>query len=87
MRRFGQVLGIATENIPEYTRLHAAVWPSVLAMITACLPSRFSGVLRVTIHATMPTSFSPAARSTSTYTQEKKNDARDSERAHLHTTK
>jgi L-rhamnose mutarotase len=36
MRRFGQVLGIATENIPEYTRLHAAVWPSVLEMITQC---------------------------------------------------
>ncbi len=36
MRRFGQVLGIAPENIAEYTRLHAAVWPSVLEMITAC---------------------------------------------------
>lgn len=42
-----------------------------LAMTTACLPSRYSGVLRVTIHATMPTSFSPAARSTSTYNTKK----------------
>ena len=36
MRRFGQVLGIKPENIEEYSRLHAAVWPEVLAMITEC---------------------------------------------------
>lgn len=36
MRRYGQVLGIPTKNIPEYTRLHAAVWPAVLETITAC---------------------------------------------------
>ena len=36
MRRYGQVLGIPTENIAEYTRLHSAVWPAVLQTITAC---------------------------------------------------
>ena len=46
MQRFGQVLGIATENIPEYTRLHAAVWPSVLEMITACHIHNYSIFLK-----------------------------------------
>ena len=36
MRRFGQVLGIRPEGIEEYERLHAAVWPEVLATIHAC---------------------------------------------------
>jgi len=36
MRRFGQVLGIRPEGIEEYERLHAAVWPGVLATIHAC---------------------------------------------------
>ena len=36
MRRYGQILGIATENIEEYSRLHAAVWPEVLEKITEC---------------------------------------------------
>jgi L-rhamnose mutarotase len=36
MRRFGQVIGIRSECIEEYERLHAAVWPGVLATIHAC---------------------------------------------------
>src|SRR5437763_15404067 len=36
MQRFGQVLGIRPEGIEEYERLHAAVWPEVLATIQAC---------------------------------------------------
>ena len=36
MQRYGQVLGIKTENIAEYTRLHADVWPGVLKMIHEC---------------------------------------------------
>ena len=36
MRRFGQVIGIAPQHIAEYSRLHAAVWPEVLQMISAC---------------------------------------------------
>lgn len=36
MQRYGQVLGIKAENIAEYTRLHADVWPGVLKMIQEC---------------------------------------------------
>src|SRR3954454_9841744 len=36
MRRFGQILGIKSDSIEEYERLHAAVWPAVLATIEAC---------------------------------------------------
>lgn len=33
MKRFGMVIGIRPERIAEYKRLHAAVWPQVLAQI------------------------------------------------------
>ena len=33
MKRFGQVIGIRPENIEEYERIHADVWPEVLANI------------------------------------------------------
>ena len=36
MRRFGQVIGLKPEQIEAYERLHAAVWPDVLATIAAC---------------------------------------------------
>jgi len=36
MQRFGQVIGLLPENIEEYSRLHAAVWPEVLQKITEC---------------------------------------------------
>ena len=36
MRRVGQVIGVKPEHIEEYERLHAAVWPEVLATIHAC---------------------------------------------------
>src|ERR671924_1243452 len=36
MRRYGQVIGIKPERIAAYERLHAAVWPEVLATIHAC---------------------------------------------------
>ncbi len=36
MQRFGQVIGIKSENIEEYLRLHAAVWPEVLKKIAEC---------------------------------------------------
>lgn len=36
MQRFGRVIGIRPEAIAEYERLHAAVWPEVLATIAAC---------------------------------------------------
>ena len=36
MRRFGQIIGIKPEHIEDYEKLHAAVWPEVLATIYAC---------------------------------------------------
>ena len=33
MQRMGMVIGIKPEMIDEYKRLHAAVWPDVLAQI------------------------------------------------------
>ena len=30
MRRLASVIGISPENVEEYERLHAAVWPAVL---------------------------------------------------------
>jgi len=36
MRRYGMVLKVKAEKFEEYKRLHAAVWPEVLAMIRKC---------------------------------------------------
>lgn len=36
MKRYGSVIGLKEEKIAEYKALHAAVWPEVLRMITAC---------------------------------------------------
>lgn len=34
--RVGQVIGLKPDQIEAYERIHAAVWPEVLAMIHAC---------------------------------------------------
>jgi L-rhamnose mutarotase len=36
MQRYGQVIGVKPEQIAAYERIHAAVWPEVLATIRAC---------------------------------------------------
>ncbi|MCR8644028.1 L-rhamnose mutarotase [Paenibacillus sp. N1-5-1-14] len=36
MKRYGSVIGVQPEKLEEYKALHAAVWPEVLQMITAC---------------------------------------------------
>ena len=36
MKRMGFVLGIKADRIAEYKRIHAAVWPEVLATIARC---------------------------------------------------
>ena len=33
VQRYGMVLGLKEEKIPEYTKIHADVWPAVLKMI------------------------------------------------------
>ena len=46
MTRYGSVIGVREEKIEEYKRLHAAVWPEVLAMIEACGFSNYTIYLR-----------------------------------------
>jgi L-rhamnose mutarotase len=36
MQRMAMVLGLKADAVADYKRIHAAVWPEVLAMITAC---------------------------------------------------
>lgn len=36
MKRYGSVIGVSMEKLEEYKKLHADVWPGVLAMIREC---------------------------------------------------
>jgi L-rhamnose mutarotase len=36
MKRYGMVIRLQPDKVDEYERLHAAVWPGVLARISAC---------------------------------------------------
>ena len=36
MKRYGQIMRVKPENFEAYKAYHAAVWPDVLKMITAC---------------------------------------------------
>ncbi len=36
MQRLGSVIRVKPEKFEEYTRYHAAVWPEILTMISAC---------------------------------------------------
>ncbi|MGF0539033.1 L-rhamnose mutarotase [Agrobacterium sp. ES01] len=46
MQRIGMVIGVRPEKIEEYKRLHADVWPEVLAMISACNIKNYSIFLK-----------------------------------------
>ncbi len=46
MTRHAAVIGLAESDIAEYRRLHAAVWPEVLAMISRCHLRNYSIYLR-----------------------------------------
>lgn len=46
MKRYGMVIGAKAETLAEYTRLHAAVWPGVLAKIKECNIRNYSIYLR-----------------------------------------
>jgi L-rhamnose mutarotase len=46
MKRYGSVIGLHAEKLDEYKRLHADVWPEVLAMIKACNIQNYSIFLR-----------------------------------------
>lgn len=46
MKRIGMVIRLRPEHVAEYKRLHAAVWPSVLAQIAACHIRNYTIFLR-----------------------------------------
>ena len=46
MKRYGTVIGLRSEKLDEYRRLHAAVWPDVVRMIKACHIRNYSIYLR-----------------------------------------
>ena len=46
MKRMGMVIGIKPEQIAEYKRTHAAVWPEVLAKISDCNIRNYTIFLR-----------------------------------------
>ncbi len=46
MQRMGMVIALKGDKIDEYKRLHAAVWPSVLAMISECNIRNYTIFLR-----------------------------------------
>ena len=46
MKRYGSVIGLKAEKIDEYKRLHAEVWPAVLAKISECNIQNYSIYLR-----------------------------------------
>lgn len=46
MKRHGSVIALKPEKIDEYKRLHANVWPDVLAKITASNIKNYSIFLR-----------------------------------------
>jgi L-rhamnose mutarotase len=48
MKRYGMVIGIRSEAIAEYKRLHAAVWPGVLEQL------RKSNIRNYTIYLREP---------------------------------
>ena len=46
MKRYGWVIGVKEEKIDEYKKLHVAVWPEILAMISECHFTNYSIYLR-----------------------------------------
>jgi L-rhamnose mutarotase len=46
MQRMGQILGLKAEAVKEYVRVHADVWPEILAMIAACNIKNYSIYLK-----------------------------------------
>ena len=46
MGRYGSVIELREDKIDEYKRLHAEVWPGVLAMIAECNIHNYSIYLR-----------------------------------------
>lgn len=46
MTRHGSIIGLKADKLDEYKRLHAAVWPDILAKISECHIRNYSIFLR-----------------------------------------
>jgi L-rhamnose mutarotase len=46
MKRMGMVIGVVPDQIAEYKRIHAAVWPEILAKISDCNIRNYTIFLR-----------------------------------------
>jgi L-rhamnose mutarotase len=46
MKRMGMVIGLNADKVEEYKKLHAAVWPEILAKITECNIRNYSIFLK-----------------------------------------
>jgi len=46
MKRYASIIGVPEKGLAEYKRLHAAVWPDVLAMIRRCHIRNYSIYVR-----------------------------------------
>jgi L-rhamnose mutarotase len=46
MQRMGMVISLKPDTVAEYKRLHAAVWPDVLKMISECQIRNYSIFLK-----------------------------------------
>lgn len=46
MKRYGMLIKVRDEKVAEYKRLHAQVWPEVLAMIHQCNIRNYSIYLK-----------------------------------------
>jgi L-rhamnose mutarotase len=46
MKRMGMILGVKPEKIAEYKRVHAEVWPEILARISECNIANYTIFLR-----------------------------------------
>ncbi len=46
MQRMGMVIGLNPDKVAEYKRLHAAVWPEILALISDCNIKNYSIYLK-----------------------------------------
>jgi L-rhamnose mutarotase len=46
MQRYGMVIGLRSEKLSEYKKLHAAAWPDVLKTINSCHIQNYTIFLR-----------------------------------------
>ena len=46
MQRMSMVIGLEPTKVEEYRRLHAAVWPEILALISDCNITKYSIFLK-----------------------------------------